>query len=506
MKEKEAVVRILKIKKEKFGLFYPGNLQRKIDSYGYSFSMGKYGAFLAAAVMVAIGCGMLFSLRWYLILPVVVACAVSLPFLILDGYKQMYEHMQFLDVSDYMEQILYSFRLNQKILLSLKDTRTLFHEGRMSEVLGEAICYIETGCYEKELYKEALEIIERAYPAKRLCKIHEYLRTVEGNGGACEEGIDLLIEDKAVWADNVMLLQEDKKAARMRAVFSILVTMMLAVIFHMVYRSMPEQYTIIYHPVTQIVTMLYLIFNIGIFRKANRQIAKSWIEPEEEDEEKLLGYYRMICGFNGKKEALKSFVFAAVAFGIALLAFLVEFPVVAAVAVAAGILLLNQHKIGYRIAYDKVVREINRVFPGWLMEMALLLQGNNVQVSIEKTIDHAPAVLRWDLQRLSDNLKRTPDAIEPYLEFLGMFELSAVLSSMKMLYAISESGNGDAQSQIRILVQRNSKMMDKAEKLSNEKSLAGINGIFYLPQVTVSLQTVANMVVFMLMFLGQMKL
>ena len=214
----------------------------------------------------------------------------------------------------------------------------------------------------------------------------------------------------------------------------------------------------------------------------------------------------MICDYNGKKEAKKSLIFASAAFGMAVLAYLVRFPVGAAAAVVVGMLLLNQHKIGYRIAYDKVVREINRVFPGWLMEMALLLQGNNVQVSIEKTIGHAPVILREDLQRLSDRLKRTPDAIEPYLDFLGMFGLSAVLSSMKMLYAISESGNGDAQSQIRILVQRNSKMMDKAEKLSNEKSLAGINGIFYLPQVSVSLQTVANMVVFMLMFLGQMRL
>lgn len=173
---------------------------------------------------------------------------------------------------------------------------------------------------------------------------------------------------------------------------------------------------------------------------------------------------------------------------------------------ALAIFFINQHKIGYRLAYDRVVREINRVFPAWLMEMALLLQGNNVQVSIEKTIETAPAVLKTDLQRLSDSLKRTPDALEPYLEFLGMFRLSSVLSSMKMLYAISESGSGDAQSQIQILLQRNSKMMDKSEKLTNEKSLAGINGIFYLPQVTVSFQTMVNMVVFMLVFLGQMKL
>ena len=77
---------------------------------------------------------------------------------------------------------------------------------------------------------------------------------------------------------------------------------------------------------------------------------------------------------------------------------------------------------------------------------------------------------------------------------------------MKMLYAISESGSGDAQSQIQILVQRNSKMLDKSEKLSNEKSLAGINSIFYLPQITVSFQTMVNMVVFMVVFLGQLKI
>ena len=87
-----------------------------------------------------------------------------------------------------------------------------------------------------------------------------------------------------------------------------------------------------------------------------------------------------------------------------------------------------------------------------------------------------------------------------------MFQLSSVQSSMKMLYAISESGSGDAQSQIQVLVKRNSKMLDKSEKISNEKSLAGINSIFYLPQVTVSFQTMINMVVFMVVFLGQMKL
>ena len=489
-----------------FGLFHPGNLQRQIDCYGYSFSMAKYVVFLLAAVSGAVLFGILFCLRWYLILIVTLACAAALPFLILDGYKQMYEHKQFLDVSDYMEQMLYSFGVNQKILLSLRDTRTLFAEGKMHYLIGEAIAYIEQGIYQKDLYLEALRIIEDAYPVNRLCSIHEYLRTVESNGGSCKEGIYLLLQDKAVWADNVMILQEDKKAARIRAVFSLAVTMLLALLFHTVYRSMPSQYAIVYHPVTQTATTIYLVLNVGIFRKANRQIAQSWIKPADTKEDKIYQYFQLISDFEEKKEAKKSLFLGVMALIAAFAIWLLGHPFGAAFAVALAIVFLNQHKIGYRLAYDRVVREINRVFPGWLMEMALLLQGNNVQVSIEKTIDHAPAVLKQDLQKLSDRLKQTPDALDPYLEFLGMFQLSSVVSSMKMLYAISESGSGDAQSQIQILVQRNSKMMDKAEKLSNEKSLARIHGIFYLPQVTVSFQTMVNMVVFMLMFLSKMKL
>ncbi|MCI8881684.1 MAG: hypothetical protein HFH43_01315 [Lachnospiraceae bacterium] len=490
-----------------FYLFHPEDLQKQIDSYGYSFSMGKYMLFLLTATAGAAGCGILFSLRWYFTVLVILACVANLPFLVLDGYKQMYEHKRFLDVSDYMEQILYSFRSSQKIVSALKDTWTLFETGQMHRTIGEAVAYIERGKYQWDLYSEALGLIEQEYPASRLPAIHEFLRTVESNGGSCTSAIDLLLQDKAVWADNVLLLQEDKKAARIRVVFSLAVTMVLAVVFHSVYRSMPEQYTIVGHPVTQIATVLYLLSNVLIFRKANKEIAASWIMQENrEEEKKLVGYYHMVMEFDGKAERKKSLAFGGIFWAAGAVAGILGHPFGALAAAGVGGILMNQHKMGYRVAYDKVVKELNRVFPSWLMEMALLMQGNNVQVSIEKTIDHAPAILKEELQELSDSLKRKPDAIEPYLGFLKTFQLSSVQSSMKMLYSISESGSGDAQAQIQILVQRNSKMLDKAEKLSNEKSLAGISSIFYLPQVTVSFQTMVNMVVFMIVFLQQLTI
>lgn len=497
-------------KKRKEGIFTllnPKNLQKEIDEYGYNFSIGKYLVFIVAALAASVVCGLVFSLKWYFIILIAVAGILCLPSLILSGYKNMYEHKRFLDISDYMEQVLYSFKGTNKILYALRDTQTLYEAGgKMHNTLQQAVEYIESGKEEENLYREAFSIIEREYPCKRLRSIHEYLKSVEENGGDNDATIDLLLQDKAIWADNIILLQEDKKAARTKITMSIVVTVVLALIFHAVYRSMPPQYSIVQNMATQAVTALYLILNILIFRKANKELSKSWIEREEMDEKKIMRYYELVTEYDEKKERKKSMYIAA-PFFIAVIPFLIFGKIYFAIAsIVIGVLMLNQHKMGYRTAYDFIVREINQTFPGWLMNMALLLQANNVQVSISKTIPYAPAVLRADLQKMVEGLKKNPDSIDPYLEFLSMFKLSSVQSAMKMLYAISESGTGDAQTQITTLVQRNSKLMDKAEKLMNEKSLAGMNGIFYLPQVTVSFQTIVNMVVFMLVFLGQMTL
>lgn len=174
--------------------------------------------------------------------------------------------------------------------------------------------------------------------------------------------------------------------------------------------------------------------------------------------------------------------------------------------VIAGIFIVNQDRIVYHISYNWLVKEINLYFPQWLMEMAILLQGNNVQVAVAKTISNAPCVLRPELEQLVEKLKRQPEAIEPYMEFLGQFRLSYVQSAMKMLYAISEAGNGDSQEQIRIMIRRNEKLMDKAEKIVNERKMAGISLTGYLPQITISFQMMVNMTVFMMVFLTEMNI
>lgn len=480
-------------------LLNPMNLRKKIDSYGYEFSMGKYMVLLGVVCTIVLTLGMLFSLKWQMTAIIIIFFLLQLPGIILDAYYNMYEHKKFLDLSDYMEQILYSFKANQKILTSLKDTATLF-KGKMQEKILEAAAYIEAGNAEENLYEEALRIIEKAYPNRRLTAIHRYLRSVEKNGGDNMESVDLLIKDKNIWADNVLLLQKERKHKRNLVFGSLIITTLFAAAFHFIYRSMPE-YHMASNMLVQIATTVYLMLNIRIFRKANREISKSWVEKENQDEERILGYYRKIMEYDEKKERLTSLCMGIPAAVLAFVLLLFGQTLLGAGAVLLALFFLNQHKVGYRVAYNRVVKEINVAFSQWLMQMALLLQTNNVRRAIAASIEEAPAILRPALEKLKQELEEQPDAEWPFREFLEIFELSSVQSAMKMLYGLSSMGSGEAKVQIRALIERNIGLLDKAEKIKNDEKLAGIEGVFFLPQVTVSLQLIAGLFIFMMLFM-----
>lgn len=62
---------------------------------------------------------------------------------------------------------------------------------------------------------------------------------------------------------------------------------------------------------------------------------------------------------------------------------------------------MTQHIIGHKLAIKTVKREIEKKFSNWLLELALLMQSNNVHVSIFLTInDDTPAILKPELEKL----------------------------------------------------------------------------------------------------------
>lgn len=485
-------------------LLTPSNLRKEIDSYGYEFSVGKYSLLICAVCCVVFALGTMFSLKFRYTFCLTAFFLILLPGIILDAYRNMYEHKRFLDMADYMEQILYSFKSSHKILTALKDTASLPFRGKMRETVLRAAEYIERGNAKEDgnIYREAFSIIENEYPERRISAIHSYLLSAEKNGGDNTEAVELLLKDKNIWADNVLALQEERKSKRNLVFAALLLTVIFAAIFQGIYRAMPEEYRIADSVVMQTAATIFLMLDIWIFRKANHEIAKSWVDRAEPDrEEMIVRYYQEVMLYDEKTERKLSRALGVPAAVFAAVLYVIDLKLAGVLVAALAIFFLNQHKIGYRTAYNRVVKEINSAFPQWLMQMALLLQTNNVHRAIAESVEDAPAVLRPALEEFSQRLQTEKDTPELFGSFLQKFDLSSVQSAMQMMYSMSSLGSGEVRTQIRALIERNSSLLDKAEKIKNEEKLTGIVTLFYMPQLTISAYLMAGMSMFILTFL-----
>ena len=141
------------------------------------------------------------------------------------------------------------------------------------------------------------------------------------------------------------------------------------------------------------------------------------------------------------------------------------------------------------------------------MEMALLLQNNNVQVSIMKSVPGAPAVLRPELLKLVERLREEPGRLSSYTSFCKDFDVPEIQSCMKMLHAVSESGTGDAKIQIHNLLQRVNEMRTQADEIRDKNAAFQVKMIFMYPVLGAMVKLLIDLsvgMVYMMQMLGNM--
>ena len=155
-------------------------------------------------------------------------------------------------------------------------------------------------------------------------------------------------------------------------------------------------------------------------------------------------------------------------------------------------------RIPYYLAQKDINRELYTTLPQWLMQIALLLQNNNVQVSLMKSIEDASPVLQKELERLRERLEVRPNELQSYTEFCKNFDIPEVQSCMKMLHAISESGTGNAQLQINNLLQRVQEMQNTSEDIRSRSDAFQMRLLFSYPVLGVTLKLLVDMTVGML--------
>ncbi|MCR5099127.1 MAG: hypothetical protein K6B14_09290 [Lachnospiraceae bacterium] len=436
-------------------------LSDELKKYGHVFSVKRSGALYAMVFAGMIALGRVFSLGVISQIVLCIAGLAFLPFFMINSAKNERHQRRFSDLNIYMEQFLYSFMKTGKILSSLEDVMQLFESGQMHDTLEKAREFILHTYDDVSVEEEGLKIIEEAYPNDMLHILHHFALQTENLGGEYGESVRLLLEARRMWADRVYELQQEKKKKRRDIFLSIAVSLLLCLMIYLLSANLDLDLAAM--PIAQAVTVGVLIMDFFIFYRADVSLTSGYVESVHSDGEHYAKEYEKLRDETPKKP---------------------------------------WEKLNHRVMKKYVTKEIEKEFPYWLMQLSLLMQTENVQVSLYKSYDSAPEVLKPALKELIDGLKYAPDSVEPYISFLRDYTLPEIHSAMKMLYSISEGSGGDARAQIADIIRRNQRLMDRSERMKNEDAVAGMYGLFLAPQITAGIKLCVDMLLLLAVYMG----
>lgn len=498
-----------KIRKKKSFWYYvnPRNIKDEVREYGYPLSVKRTALYYAGFFAVLIAICLLFQLDIPYIAIVCAAGLFALPQIVINMYKQMYEQIRFNDANRYISQMLYSFKATKKILASLKETKQLF-EGTGSPMemqLNKAINTCLTEGREK-----ALSYITEVYDCERIKKIHELMLDVEAQGGNCDKSIELLLNDRKEWSIRTNEFQKDKHKAKVNIIGAIIVTLLLCLSMEYIFAYAFGDNKVVQKLVPSMLSATAIIIaDMFVYVFTLKKCAVSWLNDTAVlSDETIKKYYSYLVNYNHAKEMKKAVIFAVVLNVLMLFLFISTKStlILAADALVTLMTLLNPKKL-YKKRYKAIRNEIIKAYPKWLMSLALLLQTDSIRVSLVKSLEKAPFVMRPELNKLVKEIvqNNADNNSKPYLDFMAFFDIPEITSSMQMLYALSKGVAGAPQDQIDNLLEQNNELLNKSIKIAKDDELERFKLISSVPNTTATLKLATDMLLFFFVFMNMVS-
>lgn len=466
------------------------NLKKEIRGYGYSYSFKKYLASLFLSFLGILLAGRFFHLQIPYIIGLGLAYLCFFPIIIIRQFKYMYEQQRFRDVVNYLEQMMYSFKKQPKIIVALEETKQLC-EGRILELIDEAEKAISSPDAVDDLYRHALSCIEQEYRCDRMKMLHDYLVKVENLGGQYQSTLNIILDDVKEWTERTYLFQKERKSMKFKIVFSLTASLAVAGTTVMMLASDEMLGKVLRGSLYQRTTFSLLFLFLMLYLGAQKLLTGSWLKDTmDEDPEQIVKDFKIM---REEKDGKQPWIITALSFPVLLLGFdwqnLYIIGAVTALIAAAWFTPSLKRKNAER----RILKEINQKFPYWLRGIALSLQTENVYVAIRDSLEKAPYVLKEQIEMLLHNIDEDPESILPYQNFLSEFDLPEVQSASRMLYSLTNCGKDDSEAQINTLIHRNNVLMDKAERLQNENDVAGIGALTFVPMVLATLKMIMDL-------------
>lgn len=348
--------------------------------------------------------------------------------------KENIMHQNFCDINCFMQQFISGMILHKRITAALEETLLVFPKGRMHETILHMLRTIQRANDMECAEKKAFSYIRELYPNSQLPLICDFAMRVEKRGGEFEAEMELLSKRRMKWEKQI---EHCQNSMRITAYSSSILYAVMIFVCALVQRMMPSELSVLSKPLSQISEILLILcFYLFIYLVLGN-LKRGWMKKEDgigEEKSKYLLNYVSKWGKNGRYG--KHFI---------------------------GRCMLG-HRLLYWIRKKSVKKEIQYAVPRWLFDVCLLMQKYNVTVSITESLKSAPSILKRDIRKLLDKLKRNPAQADAYLSFLEEFHLQNVKSTMRMIIAMQNGTAGDSKMQMEQLIAHNMNMLDEMDE------------------------------------------
>ncbi len=475
-------------------------MHREIAEYGYEFSTSRFYKIMAGSTVGILVIGYLFQLRSIYLVILVLAMMIAVPMVIRDTYRDLYQQRRFDDLNNYLEQLMMSFKRHGNLLISLQETSQIFKDGILLERLEQVISYLEFN-EEPDIYEKSFAIIEQEFNCYRLEKIHRFLIQIEKWGGAYQETLDLLAQERLLWVQRVYLLTKSQHQIEKNIYISALMASLIAAVMGIILPGELNIFDLVY---VKVISLAYLLGLIAIVVVVRRNLTGRYFDGIQLMKKNEIDRAYELFGTKsifGKNEI----ILLAVTLGLAVGAYLAGRLLVSLVLIMIGLIVGSKIWSRKKRMRQKIIKEIELAFPQWMLQVTLLLQNNNVHVSIEQSLVEAPHIMKGAITKFLNELQENPNSLLPYNDFLGEYNLSEVKSLMRALYALDINGNGESSRFLNELMTRNNKLVDKTERLYHENKIAFMGVLQYLPMLLATFKMMGDMSGFVLLLIGKMR-
>ena len=471
------------------------NLIAEIKRMGYKSNIKKVLGIMIGFGIITAAIAAVMDLKPICFFIMVLADILIVPMIIVNMYKKSYEDNRFREVSQYIEQMLYSFQNTNKVLKSLQDILPMFEHTPMEKVIRKTIEDIPALGIE-----EALKNFESAYDCQKIVQLNKFLVEVEQIGGDHESSIQLLLQDRRMWVDRTIEYKRERKNKQTTVNMAIVMSFVLCIFMAKILPSEINLADNIFYHISSVA--LYVIDLFLYYMTDNFCSASILNNLKTRKDSDIKKYYEYVLNYDSKQEFMKGIRMVPVGIMLIVGGLLINEKLLMIAGAGFTIFCLIKHKMTYKTRYKVIREEIEIQFPRWLMNVALYVQSNSVQVALYKSIPTAPLVLKPELIKLSNAIREDPATVTPYFNFMKDFDIPDITMSMKMFYSIASGIGSNVQQQVDEIIKRNNILLDKTEKIANDNNLAKMYMMFLMPQLSGGAKVLVDMVIFFSMFMS----